>query len=163
MASPLDNAPAFAVNAHCTGLVGTVEDSKFYNRYLSNADYIGYEYVDPGFEISSFATALKGTSKEGPCDGMYRCRRSDLALVRATVPSFDIQFGYIARTDDDGVRGLNGVGSLRLSTIKGPMKITGEDETPETDYILEKVGAASGWLRVRQRDVPGYAGQLRRP
>jgi hypothetical protein len=139
-----DNVRVHVVNAHCTGLVGTDENSSFYNRYRSSADYIGEEHADPSFSLSSFATTQWGGSCDPTLWNGWRCRRSDMALVRSTGPSGDFSLGYIARPES-WAAGPHSVGSLRLSQTSGPLRIVGEDETPELGQVFDKIGTVTGW------------------
>lgn len=135
--------PVFVTNAHCTGLIGKDESTDFYSRYYTPEDLIGNEYADPSYASGAFATTDWGA----PCntDGTgYYCRRSDMALVQTLVSSGSVRLGYIARPSFYRY-GLNAMGSLKLDPDKGPLKITGEDNTPEMNQALGKVGIASGW------------------
>jgi hypothetical protein len=158
----LDNVPVFVTASHCSGRIAKIDHPdaakrrNFFQANLVEDQFIGQEYRDPPFSISSFATARLpdgnvpcNTEEEGT--GVY-CRRSDMLLVRNTSGASQ-QFGYIARTVGDGAGGLNASGPTEINLSKPRMRITGEKGSPGKYDIVEKIGRTSGWTFGSQSDI----------
>jgi hypothetical protein len=149
----------FITNAHCTNLIGTPGVVGDTGKYRANTfgqpddanpgqfGYIGTEYADPNFYISSFATVTfeGGGTHDCNTDGTgYYCRRSDMAMIKAEVFKSEINYGYIARPIYDAY-GMDAVGPTEISFFNPRFRIKGEQGHPVHDEMLDKVGISTGW------------------
>ena len=135
--------PVWVTASHCTGLIGVSQNISFFQgpfEFGKAGLYVGYEYADPGFGSNNGYTQK---TLFGSCWDRVKCRRSDIALIRAANTS-DWQLNYIARPDY-GVTGYGIKGSTFLSERYPPLRINLELGAPRLYSQVDKIGRSSGW------------------
>lgn len=142
-AKTVGSVPVWVTASHCTGLIGTSQNTSFFQgpwEFGKAGLYVGYEYADPGFGANNGYTQ---NTLFGSCWDRVKCRRSDIALIRATNTS-DWELNYIARPDF-GVTGYGVRGSTILSERYPPLRINLELGSPKLYTKVDKIGRSSGW------------------
>lgn len=124
----------FVTNSHCTGNMGVVEGTLFYQKSVWWEDRVGVEKVDPPFVPSSaFVPSWM-------CPDGFRCRYSDSAFVAYDDAAVS-EGGNIALPASC----LNSAGTLEIGTAVPRLPITGASyANPPIGSILHKVGRTTG-------------------
>jgi hypothetical protein len=131
------NVKMYAItNSHCTNTQGGSEGTVFYQNTSVAGNEIGTETLDPEY-ITGFT-----------CPAGRRCRRSDAALIQASVPHQG-EMGFIALP----VSRAHLQGSLTLATTVATEAIYIEAVWGWTQWFggvyvgqeLDKVGRTTGW------------------
>jgi hypothetical protein len=124
----------FVTNSHCTGKMGVVEGTLFYQKDVWWEDRVGVEEVDPAFVPSSaFVPSWM-------CADGFRCRYSDSAFVAYDDAALS-EGGNIALPASC----LNPAGTLEIGTALPRLPITGSSyANPPIGSILRKVGRTTG-------------------
>jgi hypothetical protein len=118
----------FVTNSHCTGEMGEVEDTKFYQNVRSWKKWVGVETYDPAF--------LAGLG----CPTGRRCRYSDSAFVAYDEEHWS-QGGNIAFPSYC----LNPFSTLEIGAALPRLPIIGPAASnPPLGTILHKVGRTTG-------------------
>jgi hypothetical protein len=137
------SVPVWVTASHCTGLIGTSYNIPFFQgpwHFGKSGLYVGSEYSDPAFGSNAGGTQ---TTIFGSCKDRVKCRRSDIALIRAGNPS-EWELNFIARPVS-GVTGYGNAGSLLLNQNSPPLRINLERGTPTLSSRVDKIGRSSGW------------------
>ena len=119
----------FVTNSHCTEGQGGDQNTTIYQPTVSSANAIGVEARDPGY-----SSGLSG------CPSGRRCRRSDAALIRRSVPG---DLGRIIRTDGLNTGSLERDGTFRITEVAS-------QNAPVNSFVA-KVGRTTGWTNGRVR------------
>jgi hypothetical protein len=118
----------FVTNSHCTGEMGEVEDTRFYQNVRTWKKRVGVETYDPAF--------LAGLG----CPSNRRCRYSDSAFVAYDEDHWS-QGGNIAFPSYC----LNPFSTLEIGAALPRLPITGPSASnPPLGTILHKVGRTTG-------------------
>ena len=124
----------FVTNSHCTGNMGVVEGTLFYQKDVWWEDRVGVEEVDPPFIPSS------AFYPSGMCPDKFRCRYSDSAFVAYDDAALS-EGGNVALPASC----LNPAGTLEIGTALPRLPFTDASyANPPIGAILHKVGRTTG-------------------
>lgn len=116
-------------NSHCTSGMFSVDGDRAYQSV--GGGFIGTEVTDPGFYWCGVFRSR-------------RCRKSDAAAFRLSLPSRDIGLYQISRTTYRR-KGTRTSGSVDIDSDNPYFTIVAEYGSPVAGGLLNKIGVRTGW------------------